>query len=218
MLDSTEQARVPRRTFAHRLAASLAWRGIHLVRIFLRTLGAPIPFEAPEGVEVRRLDEPEALGLATDAELDLSPAWIREAFRRPGGCVAAYVDGELAGYIWYAYEQAPDSDGVWLAVPPGATYRYKAYVRPRFRGRRITPILSRRVDDIAVEEGRRFTLAFIAVHNEPSLNAARAIGSRPVGYALYGRIGGRFFAFRSRRVRQLGLRFHEPGKGPLPPA
>jgi GNAT superfamily N-acetyltransferase len=193
-----------------RLFAALDWRGMHLVRIVHRSLATPIPFEPSEGTVIRPLSREEALACAGDAELEMPEAWIREACTLNGGCMAAFVGNELAGYVWFAYERAPDVDGIWVRVPAGAVYRFKAFVRPRFRGRRVAPLLSGGVDGIAIRDGCRSSIAFIAVHNTASLNASKAIGSTTLGHVAYWKCKRLLLALYSPAVRRAGLRFYLP--------
>jgi GNAT superfamily N-acetyltransferase len=204
------------RNLLTRLLRRLEWRhGVHLVRILGRTISGSSDVPAPTGLTVRVVREDEMLAHCADEALGLTPSWVRDAFARGDACAAAF-DGEvLAGYVWSTFEAAPDVDGIWVRVGGDSAYRYKAFVRPDYRGRGIAPALYHHLDAAAIRHGRRTSIGFIALHNTASLAAAQTSGSRCLGHVAYCRLGGRLIAFHSPAATRAGLRFFLPSKPTL---
>ena len=195
---------------AMRILESASWRaGVGVLRVLRRDMRRTT---APEGADVafRRLALEDVLALASDPSLDLAAGWARATLALPGGCVGAFVDGRPVGYTWFAFERAPERDGLWVKVPPGAAYRYKSFVRPEHRGQKIAPRLYRFTDRICLEHGRHTAINLVQAHNAASVSALRSTGSEPVGYIVRCSLLGRPVALHSPGTRRLGLRL-EPG-------
>ncbi len=176
--------------------------GLHVFRVFHRRLGAARA--APlAGLECRRLSAAGLARFSEDATLGLhgSTDW-RHA------CVGAFLDGELAGYVWFACGEAPHVDGVRVQVPARSLYRFKSFVRPAFRGRGIAPALYGAADALVAEPGRESVVNCIAAQNGASIAASLKSGGAPLGWLAYWQGRGRFFALHSRSVAALGLRFY----------
>jgi ribosomal protein S18 acetylase RimI-like enzyme len=183
--------------------------GLQLLRVFSRPLAPAARGAPPAGLEVRPLGEDELVAHSRDASLELREAMIRAAYRRGGVCLGALDGATLAGYVWFAYDLAPHIDGVVaVAVPPRAVYRYKALVRPAYRGRGIARAIYDMADPHVARAGRESVVDCVAPQNRPSVAATLKSGSRPLGMLGYWRAGPLFAAFHSPAVRRLGLRFH----------
>jgi GNAT superfamily N-acetyltransferase len=193
------------------LLNALAWRWhVEVTCVSMRRMEALQPMPSVAGVDVRQLSEKEVLSHCDDLELDLSPEAVREAFACGTECVGALDAGKLVGYVWSAYADAPHLEGIRVAVPHSVVYKYKAFVRPEYRGRKVAPAMYQVADIAALRRGRRESVGFILVQNVPSLRSAQSIGSRVSGYALSWKVGRFFFVFHSRGLRRLGLRFYMP--------
>jgi hypothetical protein len=199
-----------------RVLESLSWRlGLDVRLVMSRDMrrsGAP----DAEGIELRLLDAPQVLALAADPELDMRVQWAREIVKLPGGCSAAFRNGEPVAYAWFALDSAPDREGLWVRVPPHAAYRFKAFVRPACRNLGINRQLNRFNDRICVERGREVALSFIAAQNAPSIASSSAIGSRPVGFVVCWRIFGRKLVLHSPGARRAGIRLSHEAPRDLP--
>ena len=182
--------------------------GLHVFRVFHRKMDPGLPRIPVQGMEIRPLTEAELIARCSDPELDLSERMVRQAFERKGVCVGALAGSELAGYVWFAYDIAPHVDGVWVKVPAQAVYRYKAYVRPKYRGKGIAPALYRFADGLFRDTGRDYVVNCIATHNFSSIAASKTSGARALGYLGYWQPGRRFFSFHSPAVQRFGLRFY----------
>jgi GNAT superfamily N-acetyltransferase len=185
--------------------------GLNVFRVLSQAL-ASSPQREPAGMEVRTLDASELLPHCS-LELDLTPTMVREAARRGDVCVGALSSGQLAGYVWFARQEAPHVRGVWVRVPEQAIYRYKAFVRPEWRGRRIAPALDAFAARLFRSSGRDCFVTCIATHNFSALRASKVSGARELGTLGYWQAGSRFVAFHSAAVRRLGLRFYFRGDG-----
>src|SRR5687767_891670 len=86
--------------------------GLHVLGVYYRRLGDAAARALEPGLSCRRLDEPELLALCADPELELREAMVREG----NTCVGAFAGGELAGYVWFAYRNAPHVNGVRVDV------------------------------------------------------------------------------------------------------
>ena len=182
--------------------------GLHVFRVFHRRLRAGAAQPPTPGLECRRLWGEELVALCSDKTLDLREAMVRDAFARGDACVGAFLEGRLAGYVWFAYEQAPHVNGVRVQVPSQAIYRFKSFVRPACRGRGIAPALYGAADALVARPGRESVVNCIAVQNGASIAASLKSGGAPLGWLAYWQGRGRFFALHSRSVAALGLRFY----------
>ena len=191
---------------------ALSHAGIHAWQVFARRLGAG-PLAAP-GVELRFAPADQLRSQWSDAEPEFkfTEAKARDAFARGEVCVGAFHGTRLVGYAWYAVEQAPHWNGLWMDFDRRAVYIYRAFVTPRYRGRGIAPALFRFADRLFLERGREIAVLCIAADNKPSLAAARRSGAHSVGYCAYWHGTGRFFSLRASGVRHVGFRFYLPPK------
>jgi ribosomal protein S18 acetylase RimI-like enzyme len=189
--------------------------GLNVFRVFHRKLDASAPWRFPEKYDFTVLSEAQVLAECSDSEMDLSAGSVREAFARGGVCIGARAAGELAGYVWFAFDTAPHLQGVWVQVPPRAIYRYKAFVRPSHRGKGIAPALYRFADRVFQGRGREEVVNCIATHNFASIAASRRSGAHTLGYLGYWQMGGRFLSFHSPQVRRFGLRFYLAATRPM---
>lgn len=181
--------------------------GLHVFRVFHRRLGAASAPPPAPGLECRRLSGGELLPLCADPALELREAMVHAALARGDACVGAFLEGRLAGYAWFAYDEAPHVNGVRVQVPARAIYRFKTFVRPACRGRGIAPFLYAAADAIVARPGRESVVNCIALQNRASIAAALKSGDAAFGYLAYWQARGRFFALHSRKVAALGLRF-----------
>jgi GNAT superfamily N-acetyltransferase len=184
--------------------------GLYVFRVLRTPLEPGASQEARPGLVVRLAPESELAACATDPALELSAPRIREAFRRGDVCVGAFLEGKLVGYVWFAYRTAQHVKGVWVDFPDEAIYRYKSFVRPEHRGKRIAALLYHRADEIFERAGRRYVLLCIETHNYASIAAATRGGATPLGWFAYWQAGRRLFALCSRGVERAGLRFFIP--------
>jgi hypothetical protein len=193
-------------SFLQRVLASLEWRlGLRILWVISRDMTRSGPPQG-SGLRFRQLGEAEALSIAADPAMDLRPAWVRQVLRLPGGCTAAFRGDKAVAYVWFAFESAPDREGLWACVPGGAVYRYKAFVRPELRSEGIGRDLNRFTDGMCVEGGRTTALSYIAAHNARSLASSKATGSRVVGCILAWRLLGKPLVLYSPGARASGLR------------
>lgn len=181
--------------------------GLHVFRVFHRRLGAASAPPPAPGLECRRLSGGELLALCADPALELREAMVRAALARGDACVGACLEGRLAGYAWFAYDEAPHVNGVRVQVPARAIYRFKTFVRAACRGRGIAPFLYAAADAIVARPGRESVVNCIALQNRASIAAALKSGDAACGYLAYWQARGRFLALHSRKVAALGLRF-----------
>jgi len=178
--------------------------GLHVFGVYYRRLGAAAAAAFSGDLRARPLGDTELLAYCADPELEL-----RESMVRSGNtCIGAFSGGELAGYAWFAYDDAPHVDGVRVRVPGEAIYRFKTFVRPAWRGRGIAPFLYRAADELVARRGRGYVVNCIALQNTASIAASLRSGDAPLGHLGYWQAGRRFIALRTRGVELFGLRFY----------
>lgn len=178
--------------------------GLHVFGVYFRRLGVAAARVCSEGLHVRALGEAELLACCADPELELRESIVRSGHT----CVGAFSGGVLAGYAWFAYDEAPHVHGVRVRVPRQAIYRFKTFVRPAWRGRGIAPFLYGAADELVARPGRGYVVNCIALQNTPSIAASLRSGDAPLGRLGYWQAGGRFLALHSPGVEDFGLRFY----------
>jgi GNAT superfamily N-acetyltransferase len=178
--------------------------GLHVFGVYYRRLGAAAARALEPGLSCRRLEQQELLDLCADPGLELRQAMVRDG----NTCIGAFSDGELAGYVWFACSDAPHVNGVRVSVPAQAIYRFKAFVRPAYRGRGIAPYLYGAADELVAQPGRRYVVNCVALQNGASVAASLRSGDGPLGHLGYWQAGRRFFALHTREVELFGLRFY----------
>jgi RimJ/RimL family protein N-acetyltransferase len=183
--------------------------GLYLYRVMARPLDAQ---NAPPGGPVRfaLIDEAELLLHCRDPELELPAYSVRASFERGDLCVGALQDGQLVGYCWFAFGPTPESGGTWLEIGRQATYSYRHFVRPGYRGRRIAAGMLRAVDSTLAQRERARCVALVYTHNRASIRASARSGALPTGYAACLRIFGHPLSWRSPGAKREGLRFFRP--------
>jgi hypothetical protein len=191
--------------FFVRVLQSLSWRaGLNIMLVMRRDMTSS-PAPAPDAVQFHVLDEKEALELAKDPRLDVSADWVRMAVTLALTCVGAFVDGNLVGYTWFAPEMAPDLDGLWVMVPQGAMFRFKAFVRADFRNLGIGRNLYWFADRTCVGLGGQTSLSLVALQNVRARAEAPPPGATVAGFLIVLRAFGRQWVLRSPGARRAGL-------------
>jgi hypothetical protein len=193
--------------------------GIKVVRVLQRELGCAALGYAAQGqcarnIECRVLSEQEALQFASDPQLELTPAWVRNACASGGVCLGAIEGSRLLGYTWLAFGVTRYASGVSIRFDARFRYSYKSFVRPECRGERIAQALHALADHPDLRRGRSYALNFVELDNHPSRAALERAGSRTLGYAAYAKCFGMVVAVRSPAVKRAGIhlygpRFHE---------
>ena len=181
--------------------------GLHVLGVYYRRLGAAAARALVPGIACRRVGGEELLSLCADPELELRASMASGA----ATCIGAFSGGVLAGYAWFAYDDAPHVNGVRVRVPGHAIYRFKTFVRPAWRGRGIAPFLYGAADELVARPGRGYVVNCIALQNAPSIAASLRSGDAPLGRLGYWQAGKRFLALHSWRVDDFGLKFYSSG-------
>src|SRR5579884_2983264 len=147
------------------------------------------PWQIPDlppvdGVTVGVLSEDALVG-QDDAlsRLDATPADCREQLARGELGVAAWSDGRLVGFIWYAFGPCPSKEFGGLVHPtPHSVYVYHANVAPELKGRGIAEAIGNFAVPVLRDRGVRSGWMSIRVENRPSL---RALEKSPLIFAAY---------------------------------
>ncbi len=170
------------------------------------TVNPPNP-NLPSGVSFRILDRATLLAATEDPELDLSRAWVESALAHGGVAFGAFDGAILAAYLWRTVGMAPHLDGLWVKVDRPYRYSYKAFTRPKYRGRQINAAVSFFSDTYFLERGYTTDIQFVDLSNVPSLKTKKYKGNRSIGFAGYVKWSGRYFTFRTPAVRRTGFAF-----------
>ena len=187
--------------------------GINVVRVLQRELGiAALGYAAhrpcARNIECRVLSEQEALQFANDPQLELTPAWVRNAYGGGGVCIGAIDSGRLIGYTWLAFGVTRYASGVSIRFDSRFRYSYKSFVLPAFRGQRIAQALHALADHPDLRRGRSYALNFVELDNHPSRAALERAGSRTLGYAAYAKCFGMVVAVRSPALKRAGIHLY----------
>lgn len=194
-----------------RFASMLSRRaGLRLFRFYSRRLGTAGRVDLPQGAELRAMSEREVLALCANPALDLAAEKVGIAYASGDLCVAARIDGRLAGYCWLAFSPLHHLDGVWVEFGGRTAWIYKSLVLPEDRGRGIAAALYGFADSVCIERRREWSTICVESHNHPSIAAARRAGYTAAGQAGYWLRGAKLFVWRSPAVKRAAVRFYVP--------
>lgn len=181
--------------------------GLHVFRVLVMPLdGLPaLKVRHPE-LRYEPLSEQTAQTWCDDREMELDAGAVRAAYLRGDVCVGVSSSLGPVGYVWFAFDRAPHG-GCWVEFHNRIRYAYKAFIRPSWRGRRISQELYTRASEICPRRDRTLGLIIIYSDNAVSLRASLAAGRSVAGYAGYLQWFRLILPFRSPGVRQHGFRF-----------
>jgi len=183
--------------------------GVHLHVI--RTCALDPDPELParlDNMSIRKIQKAELIRYCDDPDLRLGRRFVNSAIARGDQAFGIFDGSRLVAYTWRAMAAAPHGKQVRVRVPAPYNYSYKAYTHPDFRGRRLMPTVLLFSDKEMLEHGFSHRAGFVDIDNFESLAAGKYMGSNPIGYAGYVEWFGRFFAFRTRAVREIGFEFY----------
>lgn len=190
------------------LAARL---GVHLLLIHCRPLGnAPPAGPLPPGHEIRYLTADDLGQVAEDGNLNLPASFARAAFDRGDVCMGYFDCGRLVSYFWSGFEAVPMQAGLWVRVPAGHSYAYKALTLEAYRGRHLQRLTLEANDRELTRRGLTHNVEYVAPHNFAQRAASARYGNTVVGLAGFARWGSRVIPFHSRGVKALGFRLFLP--------
>jgi hypothetical protein len=202
----------PRVLWARLLHALDTHLGLTVCVVTQRPLQEVEPAPLPPNTEVRICTEDEALAIANDPDMLLTPEFVRDAYARGDCCIATWIDGRVIAFSWKCFSRQPYRHGVWIEFSPGHVYSYHAYTHRAFRGRHLRDAQSRRFDREWLRRGNRYTVGYIDLWNLPSRQLARRRETPVVGLAGFWLVRGRAWCFRTRGVQKTcGFRFYQPG-------
>ncbi len=166
---------------------SLPYRRITFA-VVARSLALPVPDARPKvEIEVRPFT-------ATDLDFVRREYLVSEAhlcarrLERGHNGVAACIDGQIVGYAWSCTDVSLER--VDLALAPGDVLFTDAFTAPAARGRGVQSVLSAARLRAAQEKGQRRVIAYIDVHNAPSLAVwQKKMGAQVIAQITFTRIG-----------------------------
>jgi hypothetical protein len=132
--------------------------------------------EQAAGIEVRLLGGDELSRYAQDADLDMRQDFITQALAGGSACLGAFVDGALAGYVWFGRRDMELYLGSTVAVGNDAAYAYKGLTLPMFRKRHCLAVILRYALKLPVLPGTTRLVSLVEAANLVSLTACARIG------------------------------------------
>ena len=129
-------------------------------------------------------------------------AVIDKRYRDGAHCLAAEVDGSLAGYIWWQHGRYEEDEVrcTYLLADPALVWDYDVYVDEKWRLGRTMARLWHAVNEHLVENGVRWSFSRISAFNPASLAAHRRLGASTVGSLLFVAFGSRNMLLRAAGV------------------
>lgn len=136
---------------------------------------------------------------------------------QPGrdGCYAAFLDGRLAAYAWFAIGSIEAEhnrsrsleSGVAISFPSEMAFMYKGFVHPEFRGRRLYGHICTGALESLKQRGVTSIISTAEWTNHAALTSCRRAGFEELG--LIWRCGRPPLAWTlaARRGKRLGIRF-----------
>ena len=121
---------------------------------------------------------------------------VGDFFARGARCLGAFVDGRLAGYMWFLYDYCRfaffDYD---LVMKPGEAFLGPALVDDAHRGRGIYPALLTRAFAALKEQGYRVAMGAVGTGNQPSIRGIVRAGYSPQRSITAVRLLNRFVVY-----------------------
>lgn len=180
--------------------------GFRLVQIRARELrDNGIECLDERGLLMRRATRAEIIAACADPRLDLELDVVEPALARGDACFGAFRRERLVGYSWCGLQATPLDERLWIEVPAHAVYRYKSFVLPDCRGRRVLSGLNRLTDRPFIEAGKSICLSYVESHNFAMLRASKRAGYRRVGLVALTEHPYRFRCWRSPGARRAGV-------------
>ena len=181
--------------------------GLHIWAIQTRPLYSDfqLPAAHKERFTFKRLSMSDALTASCDPNLHMSADFARQAIARGDICEGAFEGSNLVAYCWRTTTHACVTSDLWLRLHGrGIRYGYKAFVLPEYRGIRLSGSNARFHDHLFIKDGINDDVGYIALHNLASIkNAYRDPNRNFIGLAGFLKFGGRYFTFRTPKVRTL---------------
>ena len=186
--------------------------GLHVFVIRTRHVDRTVdnPCDLPT-VEFRQPSIEELMELAQDASLDIDEKYLEAARDRGDMAFCAFDGPSLIAYTWRSLTIAPHTGKLWVRVAKPYCYSYKSFARPEYRGHHLVVGLILYSDEEMLNHGYTHRAGFVSVTNFPSLAMRKRLFSSNVGYAGYLEWFGRYFTFRTRRMKEIGFEFFVPG-------
>ena len=187
-------------------------------RLLWLDAAATAPASPDEQFTFRFLNADEVRCFAADAEnclnADLADQLVRSG-NRENCCFAAFADGRLAAYGWYAMGtvDARHCGGVGLSLPAGAAYFYNGFTRPEFRGRGVYVALIGRGLSALGDRGVRHLLTSVHWTNWAALRSCRRLGFADLGCFWAIGCGRCRLVFPPRAARRRGIEFRRQRNG-----
>lgn len=160
---------------------SLPYRKIEFV-VVARPLTQPIPDARSQvPVQVRSFTTAD-LDFVRREHLPSEACLCAQRLAHGHDGIAAYINGQIVGYAWSCTDASLER--VALRFTPGDVLFTDAFTAPSARGQGVQTVLSAARLRAAQEKGHQRVIAYIEIHNAPSL----AVWQKKMGAAVIARI------------------------------
>ena len=150
----------------------------------------------------------ERLGRHVGGEMDLDEDFLRQAHERGDECLGFLVDDRLAHYEFFSHRPTSIDEGLWLECPSGATYGYKAFTHPDFRGNALHRASIANAVVRYAEMGSPSIISYVVSNNFPSIRSHERAGFAHFGSVALLGMGDRARVYVSRGARARGISVH----------
>jgi GNAT superfamily N-acetyltransferase len=166
---------------------SLPYRRIRFA-VVARSLTQPVPDAHPKvPVQVRPFTTADLEFVYREHRPSEAHLCARRLERGHDG-LAACIDGQVVGYAWSCTDASLER--VDLRLAPGDVLLTDAFTAPSGRGQGVQTVLSVQRLHAAQEKGHRRTIAYIEIHNAPSLTVwQKKMGAQVIAHITFTRIG-----------------------------
>lgn len=157
--------------------------------VLARSLLEPLPdLPAKIPIEIREFQLSDA-PLISQIDRPSQAKLCIQRFQRGHYGFVAFHNGQLVSYGWGCPEFAPDLERVQFEMARGDILCVDVYTAPQFRNLGLQTAMTLDRFRVFRDLGYQRAIAYIEVHNLPSLAVWRKVNSQVIGYFDYLRIG-----------------------------
>jgi GNAT superfamily N-acetyltransferase len=169
-------------------AARLPYRRLRFA-VPARSLLEPLPDLQPKIALEIRVFQPADLALVRQINRPSEAGLYQRRLERGHTGLIAFHAGKPAGYAWGCPEIDPGLERAYWKLEPGDVFCVDAYTAPAFRGHGVQTALTLARFRLFRDLGYQRAIAYIEVHNHPSLAVWNKFGSQIIGYIDFMRLG-----------------------------
>jgi len=165
---------------------SLPYRHLQFA-IIARPLLSPLPDLKPKILLDIRPFEPTDLDFVRQQHLPSEANLCARRLQRDHRGLVACHNGQIAGYAWGCTDTSLEK--VDIKLKPGDVLCTDAFTAPAFRRKRVQTALALARLRLFQDRGYQRAIAYIEIHNKPSLAVWRKVGSEVIDHVDFKRLG-----------------------------